>query len=379
MNKFVRILLKTGVAFLVLLAILGPIVATKALQIGALIASSKEPFAMPPTSVTTIAVEKTQWNPMIRSVGSVVAVQGVTVTTELPGKVVAIHFESGTNVKEGDLLLELDSSTEKAQLASANASADLAEISVKRSRELFEKNAISKAELDTAEARYSEATAAVANLEAVIEKKSIRAPFSGKLGIREVNLGQFVGSGQPVVPLQTLSPVYVDSYVPQQRLANIEVGQSVYIGWSDGASEPMVGEVSAISSVVDEATRNVLVRSKLENAEEILRPGMFVNVDYEQKETRDVLIIPSTAIVYASFGNTVFVATPTEDGEGLTATQQVVKLGESRGDFIEVVEGLAGGETIVSTGAFKLRNGVPIVPQNDKSLEFSQNPKPADA
>ncbi|MCG8525168.1 MAG: efflux RND transporter periplasmic adaptor subunit [Opitutales bacterium] len=379
MNKFVRILLKTGVAFLVLLVILGPIVATKALQIGALIASSKEPFTMPPTSVTTIAVEKTQWNPMIRSVGSVVAVQGVTVTTELPGKVVAIHFESGTNVKEGELLLELDSSTEKAQLASANASADLAEISVKRSRELFEKNAISKAELDTAEARYSEATAAVANLEAVIEKKSIRAPFSGKLGIREVNLGQFVGSGQPVVPLQTLSPVYVDSYVPQQRLANIEVGQSVYIGWSDGASEPMVGEVSAISSVVDEATRNVLVRSKLENAEEILRPGMFVNVDYEQKETRDVLIIPSTAIVYASFGNTVFVATPTEDGEGLTATQQVVKLGESRGDFIEVVEGLAGGETIVSTGAFKLRNGVPIVPQNDKSLEFSQNPKPADA
>lgn len=379
MNKFVRILLKTGVAFLVLLAILGPIVATKALQIGALIASSKEPFTMPPTSVTTIAVEKTQWNPMIRSVGSVVAVQGVTVTTELPGKVVAIHFESGTNVREGDLLLELDSSTEKAQLASANASADLAEISVKRSRELFEKNAISKAELDTAEARYSEATAAVANLEAVIEKKSIRAPFSGKLGIREVNLGQFVGSGQPVVPLQTLSPVYVDSYVPQQRLANIEVGQSVYIGWSDGASEPMVGEVSAISSVVDEATRNVLVRSKLENAKEILRPGMFVNVDYEQKETRDVLIIPSTAIVYASFGNTVFVATPTEDGEGLTATQQVVKLGESRGDFIEVVEGLAGGETIVSTGAFKLRNGVPIVPQNDKSLEFSQNPKPADA
>lgn len=380
MNKFVRILLKSLVALVVFTAIIGPVIGTKALQIVALIASSEGGGGgFPATSVTTAIAEKQDWKPVIRSVGNVVAVQGVTVTTEIPGKVVKIHFQSGTQVQEGELLVELDASSEQAQLNSAEASAALAKINVDRSRELFEKSAIAKSELDTAEARFSEANAAVANIKTIIAKKTIVAPFSGKLGIRQVNVGQFLGSGQPVVSLQSINPVYVDSYLPQQRLSEIKVGHNVAIDWNEGSSERMMGQVTAIASEVDASTRNILVRTTLSNDSEDLRPGMFVEAYFEQPESNEVVVVPSTSILYASFGNSVFVAVPAKEGEGLIAEQKFVRLGEARGDFIEIISGLDAGDSVVTTGGFKLRNGAPIIESNENALEYSTTPKPSDA
>lgn len=377
-KKTLRIFGKSLITLAVLLVIIASLAGVKALQIRALIAAGKN-MTMSAETVSTQLVEKQQWNPVISGVGNVVAVQGVTVTTEIPGKVVRIHFESGTDVNEGDILLEFDASTERAQLNSAFANAELAKINVIRARELFQKEAIAKSELDTVEARATEAEAQVENLEAVLAKKLIRAPFAGRLGIRQVNLGQFVGSGQPVVSLQSVDPVYVDFYVPQQKLSNIEVGFQVQVSMDDLHFIPIDGIITAIASEVDTSTRNVLVRATLSNEAGKMRPGMFVEAKILQPVAREVLVIPSTAVLYAPYGNSLFVAEKSESGNGLVATQRFVRLGEMKGDYVEILKGVKEGEAVVTSGAFKLRSGAAIVTDNAKDLKYSTTPTPEDA
>jgi membrane fusion protein (multidrug efflux system) len=369
-------LLKSLLTLVLIAMVLGSLAGIKALQIRSMIAAG-ESMSMPPESVTTALVATQEWRPYVSSVGTVTAVQGVTVSTEVPGKVVGIHFESGTSVEAGALLVELDASSEQAQLAAAVASAELASINLERSRELFGKQAVAKSELDTAQARSREAVAQVASLEALLAKKQIRAPFSGRLGIREVNLGQFVASGQSVVSLQSVDPVYVDFHVPQQKLERVKVGYPLEIRLERDHATVLKGEVSAVAAEVDRSTRNAWAQGTLPNPDGGLRPGMFVSVEVLEPQDREVVVIPVTSVVYAPYGNSVYVV----DGEGdqQVANQRIVRLGESRGDFVEVVEGLKAGETVVTTGAFKLRNGVKVRPANDRGIEFSLEPKPSEA
>jgi len=367
-------LIFTIVGLLLVLGLLGGI---KGLQIGTLIAAGKS-MLPPPTSVTTAKVERQSWLPAYNAVGDVVSVQGVTVTTEAPGKVVGISFESGSSVKVGDLLVELDVSAEKAQLASAAAAAQLARVNLQRSRELRANQTISQSDLDTVEAQAKQAEAQIANVEAAIAKKIIRAPFAGRLGLRMVNLGQFVASGEAIVSLQSVDPVYVDFYLPQQRLADIKEGFGVEVFSDTDSQKLFTGKVTAISSAIDAATRNIKVRATLANPEGSLRSGMYVNTRVIQPTPRNVIVIPATAVLYAPYGDSVFVAQKSEKGDGLVVVQKFVRLGETRGDFVEVTKGLAEGEDVVSNGAFKLRNGAAVTLHNDLAPEVKLAPTPTD-
>ncbi len=377
-KKAIRIVIKTAITLGFIAVIVGVLAGVKVTQIQTMIAAG-ENMPEPSETVTTADATFQEWNPVIRGIGNVAAVQGVTVTTEVPGKVVKIHFESGQEVEADQILLELDASTERAQLNSAIASADLAKVSVDRARELFEKEAIAKSELDAAEARFTEAEAMVENLRALLAKKVIRAPFAGRLGIRQVNLGQFVASGQQVVSLQSIDPIYVDFYLPQQRLARLKVGYEVEVTSEDLDFKPMVGTISAIAPEVDQDTRNVLVRATLQNTTGVLRPGMFVEAVVLQPETRTVLVVPATAILFAPYGNSIFVVQPAESGSGQVVIQHFVRLGETRGDYVEILEGLEAGDTVVTTGGFKLRNRMKVQVRNDRGLEYSTEPTPEDA
>ncbi len=360
-----------------LLLVLGLLGGTKVLQIGTLIAAGKS-MVPPPSSVTTAKVERKSWLPVYTAVGDVVSVQGVTVTTEAPGKVVGISFESGSTVKAGDLLVELDSSAEKAQLASAEAAAQLARVNLQRSRELRANQTISQSDLDTVEAQAKQAEAQIANVQAAIAKKIIRAPFTGRLGLRTVNLGQFVANGEAIVSLQSVDPVYVDFSLPQQRLADLKEGLGVEVSSDTDSKKVFPGAVTAISSAVDAATRNIKVRATLANPDGALRSGMYVNTRVIQSTARNVIVIPATAVLYAPYGDSVFVTQKAENGDGLVVVQKFVRLGETRGDFVEVTQGLAEGEDVVSNGAFKLRNGAAVTLHNDLAPEAKLAPTPSD-
>ena len=378
LKKILRIFGKSLITLAVLLVIIGALAGVKVTQFKTMIAAGKN-MVMPASSVTTAEAEFQHWNPVIKGVGNVVAVQGVTVTTETPGKIVKIHFESGHEVVAEQILVELDASTERAQLNSTIASADLAKISVTRARELFKKEAIAKSELDAAEAQFTEAEAMVENLRALLAKKVIRAPFSGRIGIRQVNLGQYVGNGQEVVTLQSVDPIYVDFYVPQQKLSKVAAGYAVEVSTDDTGLDPLLGEVTAVAPEVDRSTRNVLVRATLPNPDGAFRPGMFVEAEVLQPESRKVLVVPATSIIFAPYGNSLFVAEKNESGDGLVAAQRFVRMGEAKGDFVEITNGIEAGERVITTGGFKLRNGMPVEVHNEKGLEYSTDPKPVDA
>ena len=365
----------TVVALLVVLTLLGGV---KALQIGALIAAG-ESMVPPPEAVSATAVKADQWESSSTAVGSVTAVQGVTVSAEVAGVVTHIAFESGATVKAGDLLVELDSSVEKAQLEAAQATLQLSDTTLKRNQELRGKNTISQSELDAAEAQSKQAKAEVLRLEATIAKKTLRAPFAGRLGIRQVNLGQFLNAGGAVVTLQSLDPVYGDFSMPQQRLASLREGLQVRLTSDAAASHVFEGKISAISNEVDVATRTVKIRAEIPNPDGQLRPGVFGTVEVVQTKKRDVLYIPITAVMYAPYGNSVYVVEAAKEGQGKVARQQFVRLGASRGDFVEVEEGVKQGDTIVSAGAFKLRNGVNVTIVENNVLDPKLNPTPTDS
>ncbi|MGB8331732.1 MAG: efflux RND transporter periplasmic adaptor subunit [Polyangiales bacterium] len=363
-----------GAVLLAVLALGG----VKAVQIRAMIAAG-EAYVPPAQAVTTAEVREVQWQSELTAVGSSVAVQGVTISSEVPGTVKTIAFESGEMVKKGDLLVRLDTSIEAAELASANASARLAGLDLDRMKKLRAAGAGSEADLDAAAARAAQTSAAVNNVQAVIAKKTIRAPFSGRLGIRHIDLGQVLQPGTPIVSLQSSDPIYVEFSLPQQALSRVEAGNPVAVVTDAFPDRTWSGKVDVVDATIDTGTRNITVRALVDNPDAKLRPGMFVDVKVLRPETRTFLAIPASAVLFAPYGDSVYVTKEeqTDSGETRLVVDQVfVRLGERRGDLVAVTSGLSPGDTVVSTGAFKLQKGMTVIVRNDLAPEVSTNPNP---
>jgi membrane fusion protein, multidrug efflux system len=362
-------------AIISLVILIAFLVGVKSLQIGAMVDQGKK-FVPPPETVTTAAVKAESWENAMTSVGTLNAVQGVTVSAELPGKVATIDFEAGTTVKKGDILLRQDTSSEEAQLSGLLAQVNLSRLNLERMNELLAKDYISRADRDNAVAGAKEAQAQAENLQTTIAKKTIRAPFSGHLGIRQVNLGQILREGDPIVTLQTLDPIYVDFTLPQMGLSSVRIGQTVQVTTDALKDEELQGRITAINPLVDAETRQMKVQATVPNRGERLRPGMFVKVAVGLPVRQKVLAIPATAVLYAPYGDSVFILEDTADKKGKVLRQQFVRLGPKRGDFVAVTNGLRGGQTVVSTGVFKLRNGQSAVVDNTLAPKFQEVPKP---
>ncbi|MDM7917485.1 MAG: efflux RND transporter periplasmic adaptor subunit [Candidatus Eisenbacteria bacterium] len=335
----------------------------------------------PPEAVTTIMANQEVWPSTLGSIGSVEAVHGVTVSADMPGIVEKIHFQSGASVKAGDLLVSLDTRQERAQLAAAQAQRELVDQNFARFRELREKGVTSQAEFDRADAERKQAEARVGEIQAMIDRKTIRAPFSGTLGIRQVDVGQYVSGGDAIVPLQSLDPIYVNFAVPQQDVGQLHLGGEVEVS-SEGIESAMKGTISAINSIIDEATRNVKVQAILQNPAGVLRPGMFVEVQVTLGPGSTLVTLPASAVSYAPYGNSVFIVEDVKSPEGRTyrgVRQQFVKLGGSRGDQVAVLSGVNPGEEVVTSGAFKLRNGAAVLVNNNVQPSNSPAPRPEDS
>lgn len=364
------------------LLIAGPLFLVKMAQFKAMGAAGAA-MVMPPTTVTAAPAEAGKWENSFNSTGSVVAVQGVTIAAEVPGKIVKIAFESGATVKAGDVLVQLDISTEESQLRAAEATAALAKANLDRARDLRERNTNSLAELDAADAQAKQAQAQVENIRTIIAKKTIRAPFAGRLGLRLVNLGQILKEGEAVTQLQTMDPVYVNFSLPQQRLPLIAAGNVVRIKTDAAPNQTLEGKITAISPEIDPTTRNVRVQATVSNAGETLRPGMFVNVDIVLPTHTEVLTIPVTSVLNAPYGDSVFVVdekkNETTGKVEQVLRQQFIRIEGARGDFVNVVEGLKPGETVVTSGVFKLRPGMNVVIDNKLAPPAQLAPKPKNA
>jgi membrane fusion protein (multidrug efflux system) len=363
--------------------VVGVIAGIKVLQIRKMIASGGH-YSPPPEPVTTAPVRGETWESYLTAVGSLEAVQGVVVSAEVAGKVIKIDFKPGARVKAGAPLVQQDSGPEEAQLRSAEVGVELARLNFARARQLVDKGAVSRADYDDLEAKVKEATAQVENLRAVIDRKIILAPFGGRLGIRQVNLGQILREGDPIVSLQSLEPIFVNFQLPQQESGRVKTGLSVRLTVDALPGREMSGRITTINPEIDSVTRNLKLQATVANPDELLRPGMFTNITLVLPQTRAVLAIPVTAVLYATFGDSVFVVEEQpKEGEGgsaaLVVRQQFVKLGEKRGDFIDVLSGLKSGETVVSTGVFKLRNGQAVKVDNTLAPEYKLAPKPEES
>jgi len=340
-----------------------------------------ESFVPPPESVTSARVERARWRTTTPAVASLVAEHGVTLGAELPGTVREIAFEAGTVVRRGQVLVRLDTSAERARLAAAAAEASLARLTLDRTRRLRRGEATAQSELDAAEARAAQADANVANLKAIIAKKTLRAPFDGRIAIRQVELGQVVAPGTPVASLQSVSPIHADFWLPQQALARLAPGQRVVLRTDAFPDDTWEGEIATVNPEVDPSTRNVRVRATLDNRDGRLRPGMFANVEVLSDEERPVLVVPATAVMFAPYGDSVFAIEEREDASGRAGAvvrQKFVRTGERRGDFVAVVSGLEEGETVVSSGAFKLRNGATVAVNDKLAPQARLDPQPAE-
>lgn len=336
-------------------------------------------FQPPPEAVTTIVAERQQWNETLSAIGTVTAFQGVTVSADLPGIVEQIRFDSGRQVAAGDVLVELDTRQEQAQLRAAEAQLELANLQLDRMRGLREKGVTSQAEFDRAVAEHAQAEARVGEIRATIDRKTIRAPFTGILGIRQVNLGQYLSAGDPVVPLQSLDPIYVDFAVPQQQLGRLAIGTPVAVATEESDGVEASGRVTAIDSVVDRSTRNVQVQAAFENAAGTLRPGMFVEVQVNDGGNRQLITLPASSISYAPYGDSVFIVEEMKgpDGESYRGVrQQFVQLGRARGDQVAVASGVEPGEEVVTSGVFKLRNGAAVLVNNEIQPANDPTPQP---
>ncbi|MCE9518429.1 MAG: efflux RND transporter periplasmic adaptor subunit [Verrucomicrobia bacterium] len=338
-------------------------------------------FAPPPTPVTTIVVKGQTWQPVLSAVGSLRAVNGVTVSTDLAGIVSEISFESGRQVKKGDLLVTLDTKQEEAQLRSAEARLNLSKTDLDRKRDLVERKAVSQSDFDSAESQVQQMKASVDEMKAIIARKHIAAPFDGAVGIRQVNLGQYLNPGAPVVPLQSIDPIYVEFSVPQQHINDVAVGKKIRLVPTKLVDADFTGEITAVDSVIDVATRNITAQATIKNPDHKLRAGMFVSVEVLLPEQKNVLAIPSSAIAYAPYGDSVYVLRDgkSPDGKALKQVEQIfVKLGPQRGDQVAVLSGLKEGDEIVSSGVFKMRPGAPVTVNNSVQPGNELNPKPAD-
>jgi membrane fusion protein (multidrug efflux system) len=368
------------ITIVVLIALVGGLAAMKISQFKTMGEAAKS-AVQPPEAVTSMEVREEKWQPTLTAVGSLAAYQGVTVTTEAAGIVSEIAFEAGSRVRAGDLLVKFDVSVLEAQLQSAQARAELANLNVDRARDLFAHNTTSKAELDSTEAQFKQAQADVNATKAAIDQKIIRAPFAGQLGIRQINRGQFVDRGNPIVSLQALDPIYANFTLPQQRLEQIATGMPVQLTCDALPGVVVEGKITAINGEIESSTRNVRVQATLPNHDERLRPGMFANVAVILPNIENLLVIPSAAVLNAPYGDSVFVIEEKKDAATGVASkvvrQQFVRLGSSRGDFVVVISGL--NAPVVTTGAFKLHNGGVVIVDNKLSPAFSLTPKPEDS
>jgi membrane fusion protein (multidrug efflux system) len=371
--------------------LIGVIAGIKILQIIRMTESGAE-FVAPAEVVTTAVVQAQSWESLFTAVGSLEAVQGVMVSAELPGKVVQVVFESGARVKKGGLLVRQNTASERAQLAGAKAQVELAKLNLNRLFKLFKQKIISKSELDAAQANLQQANAAVDNIRAAIAKKIIRAPFTGRLGIRQIGLGQLLREGDGIVSLQAFGPIFVNFFLPQRQISQITTGTRVRVTADARPDTVIEGTITAINPEIDVATRNIQIQATVPNLGELLRPGMYVNVAVVLSGRQDVLTIPATAALYAPYSDSVFVVesnvvaesnvvTESNAGKSLgepgkTLRQQFVRLGEKRGDYIAVLSGLQEDETVVSSGVFKLRNGQAVTVDNTLSPDFKLDPKP---
>jgi membrane fusion protein (multidrug efflux system) len=386
-----RMFLMLGGVLLLLLILAGGF----ALHIRKLIASAPKPG---PQTVTAMKVQTLEWQPKLSAVGSVLAVRGVDVTTEIAGLVREIRFKSGQDVKKGDVLIELNADADRAQLASLQAAADLSATVLKRDQGQFAAQAIAQAQLDADVADLKSKRALVAQQQALIDKKTLRAPFSGKLGITSVNPGQYVNPGDKIVTLQTIDPIYVDFNVPQKSVGSLGIGQVVNATTDAFPGVEFPGRITAISPKVDPTTRNIVVEATLANPKRQLLPGMFATAAVDVGEKKRYLTLPQTAITYNPYGSTVFIVMTGDEfaqasaakakasgasapsaaasGPGLVVQQAFVTTGETRGDQVAVLSGLKEGQQVVTTGQVKLKNGTPVVIDNTVQPANSPNPAP---
>jgi membrane fusion protein (multidrug efflux system) len=334
-------------------------------------------FAPPPAGVTTVVVHAQTWQPVLSAVGSMRAVDGVVLSTDLAGIVSEISFTSGAPVKKGDVLVKLDTQQEEAQLRSATARLTLAKADLERKRDLLVKRAIAQSDWDAAESQLSQMLSSVEEMKALVARKRLAAPFDGLAGIRQINVGQYLQPGAPIVPIESLDPIYVEFALPQQHFETLTVGKKLRLGASGISGRMFDGEITAIDSRVDEKTRNVMVQGTVKNGDHALRPGMFVSVEVLLPEQTGVLTVPASAVAYAPFGDSVYVVK--DDGKGgREVHQQFVKLGAKRGDQVAVASGIAEGDEIVSSGVFRLRPNAKVKVDNSVQPGNSTVPKPAD-
>ncbi len=344
----------------------------------------------PPVTISATGARVETWQQQIETVGSLTAVNGIEVTTEAAGIVKSIEFESGDRVSKGAILIRLDADTDVGDLRTLEAQAQLAETELQRIHKLFELESISKSELDKAESEAAQAKARVQAQRARVAQKVIRAPFAGELGIRNIDLGQYISPGTPIVSLQALDPLYVDFNLPEQNISRIQKGQRISVMVDLYPGEVFEGEVQAIDSRVEEATRNFRVRAQVANVAGLLRPGVFARVNIELPGAKEVLVVPRTSISYNSYGSSVFVvqkmkeppAKPETQAPGMPAytdlevVQRFVKTAEARGDFVTIVEGLSEGDQVATSGLLKLRNQQPVIINNDMAPKVEMNPAP---
>ncbi|HTL72995.1 MAG TPA: efflux RND transporter periplasmic adaptor subunit [bacterium] len=368
---------KLMLGLIVVIAVAGGLGIVKALQIRTLIAAAGS-MVPPPETVATAEARLEKWQATLSAIGSVTAAQGVMVAPEIAGTIREISFESGAKVNQGDLLIKLDTSSEDAQLRAAEAQVELARLNAERARTLRADKTVSQSELDQAEATLKQAQANADTIRATIEKKTIRAPFGGQLGIRLVNLGEQLDVGKGIVSLQALSPVFADFSLPQQDLSQLQTGLVVRVTSDAYPGEVFTGELAAINPDLNATTRSIQLRAKLANMEQRLRPGMFVRVAVELPGDQEVLAIPSTAILRAPYGDAVYVIeTQTTNGvTKLIAQQKFIRTGRAHGDFVSVESGLKAGDRVVSAGLFKLHNGASVQENNTNSPPPSLSPTP---
>jgi membrane fusion protein (multidrug efflux system) len=362
--KFVRGPMGMAIGGLVLVVVL--LFGIKAMQIAKMMST---PMMMPATTVSSAVVKEEDWPPVLSSVGSISAVQGAVLSTDLAGTVGQVNFQNGGEAKKGDVLVQLVNSQEEADL-------ELARSNLLRTRDLAARKVVSKQELDAAESAFKQK-------EGVVQHKQVRAPFDGQLGIRQVNVGQMIKEGQEVVQLTALDPVYVDFSLPQQQLSQLTAGLEVRVHTDAVPGREFSGKVTAVNSMVDTVTRNVGAQGTLQNPDHTLRPGMFAKVEVILPEKQKTLVVPGSAISYAPYGDSVFVIDKKKDPktgkETQTLRQAFVRIGEARGDFVSVTQGLKAGDEVVSTGVFKLRNGTPVTVNNDLAPKPQMNPTPVDS
>ena len=365
------------IVLLLMAALIGGLGFVKYRQVESAIAAGAS-FQIPPTSVSTVIAKKETWPTTLSVIGTAAAVQGVTVSADLPGTIDKIHFESGQTVHEGDILVELDIRQEKAQLANMEAQRDLAHTQFGRSEQLSQAGVISKSEYDNAAAQQKATEAQVNDIKAAIARKTIRAPFTGVLGIRKISLGQYLAAGQAIVSLESRNPIYVNFGVPQQDAPKMKVGRSIRVSSEDNPKLKANGRITALDSVINEQTRNIQIQATVENPRGELRPGMFLQVELPLGVSRDVIPLPASAINYAPSGDSVYVVGDMKDEKtGKTykgVRQQIVKVDGSKGDQVAVVSGLNPGDEVVSAGTFRLRNAAPVLVNN--SVQPSDSPKP---